>query len=126
MVEDFPSSVLIIDDDRTIRQAFTEFLAFEGIPVIQARNGAEGISLLRSHLDRIAVVILDFSMPGLSSLQTFSRMREVRADLPILLCSGYSERECDFPGAYNGFLQKPFEISLLFSTVGAYIPRVTQ
>ena len=65
---------------------------------------------------RIALVLLDLQMPGLDGEQTFSHLRALSPDVPVLLCSGYSlealaQRLLD-AGA-GGHLRKPFELEQL-------------
>jgi two-component system cell cycle sensor histidine kinase/response regulator CckA len=118
------SYVLLIDDDHVVRETMVDLFQFEGIPLIYATNGSEGISQLQLHKDQVKLVILDLSMPGISSEETFIQLRQIKQDLPILLCSGFSEHKIGdyFSNQdYGGFIAKPFEIDKLFKTVRDFL-----
>jgi len=66
---------------------------------------------MRARSSEIAAVLLDMTMPGLSGADTFRELRRLRSDLPVLLSSGYDEREA--AAAFTGkgeamFIQKPY------------------
>jgi CheY-like chemotaxis protein len=92
-----------------------------------AQSGEEGIELLRHHRDRVDLVLLDLTMPGLGGVETCRRLREVEPTLPVILSSGFAEeeaiaqlREMDL----SGFLQKPYLVGDLLRVVAA-TPRWT-
>jgi CheY-like chemotaxis protein len=69
---------------------------------------------------RFSLVLLDLNMPGLDGQQTLHAIRRINPDLPVVICSGYSETEVRsrFPSKIvNGFLQKPFDFRALTGKV---------
>jgi two-component system CheB/CheR fusion protein len=115
-------TVLVIDDEETVRQTAGAILKKRGFEVLEAENGHSGVNLLREHAEQISLVILDLTMPGMSGEQTFDHLRSIRADVPIVLASGYSETEAVGKTAgrrFTGFLQKPFTVDRLIETVAA-------
>ena len=68
------ATVLVIDDEPVVRQMVGEVLTHEGFVVLDAEDGASGIALFRDHRERVDVVLLDLSMPGLSGEETFGRL----------------------------------------------------
>ena len=114
------TTVLVIDDDESIREALTDILAIDEIETITAEDGSDGIRKYREHRNRIQLVMLDLQMPGLNALETVHGLREINTDVPVLLSSGYGRAESEqrFPGLrVQGFLQKPYQIQQLLEAV---------
>ncbi len=93
-----------------------------GFEVISASNGSEAIAIYESEMDAIDVILLDMTMPDLSGEQVFERLRQIRSDAAIILCSGYLEpkslsRLTREHGAR--FLQKPFSFEQLRCVLSA-------
>jgi two-component system cell cycle sensor histidine kinase/response regulator CckA len=108
--------VLLVDDERTVRTIGAKMLERLGFEVLLAEDGLVGVEKYREHADRIDVVILDMTMPGLSGEEAFGELRRLRPDVRVLLTSGYNEQEATsrFIGkGLAGFLQKPFQLSTL-------------
>ena len=97
-----------------------------GLSVITAVNGKDGIQQYQQRRQQIALILLDLSMPDQSGADTFTELRCINADVPILLISGYSEMEVQSHFAHaeklDGFIQKPFDLDLLISTVVSKLP----
>ncbi len=110
-------SVLVVDDERDIREAVAEVLKDEGYDVIDARDGAEALSQLRAH--HPAVVLLDLMMPGMNGWEfCAARMREPElCAIPVIVISALG-RVSGIDAA--AFLQKPFELDALVSAVRQY------
>ncbi len=110
-------SVLVVDDERDIREAVAEVLKDEGYEVIDACDGAEALSQLRAH--HPAVVLLDLMMPGMNGWEfCAARKREPGLDaIPVIVISALG-RVSGIDAA--AFLQKPFELDALVSTVRQY------
>jgi len=117
-------AILIIDDEKSVRTVTQKILERKGYAVLTAEGGREGIELLRQHTDEIAVVLLDLTMPHMDGPATFTELRRLRNDLPIILCSGYSEVDATsrFVGkGLAGFLKKPFDIDDLTAKLAKLI-----
>jgi two-component system, cell cycle sensor histidine kinase and response regulator CckA len=103
-------TVLVVDDEPTIRAVAQDALERCGWTVLLAANGKEAIELVDRHAE-LTVVLLDMTMPVMSGEATLQAIRSRSAALPVVLCSGYSEMEAArrFSGdQVSGFLQKPF------------------
>ena len=115
--------VLLIDDDENVRDALIDLFECENIRLICAADGAEGVEKLAANKEKIGLTLLDLSMPGLSSPETFEELKKVNPKLPVMLCSGYSEADISesFSGEeIEGFLPKPFDADQLINLVNAY------
>jgi len=109
-------TILLVDDDDSLRQALARQLTSMGYEVIQARGGTEGVELFRRHAAQVQVVLLDVTMPDMNGDRMLREIQNVRRDVPALVMSGYSSRDVRelFAGCpVVGFLQKPFGVELL-------------
>lgn len=115
--------VLIIDDEKAVREAVTDILEIDGIGVLQAANGQEGIQLYQRHQENIGLILLDLSMPGLSGEDTMRELCRINAQVRILVSSGYAETDLAQrlnQSSYVGFLQKPYRMDTLLDVVARH------
>lgn len=104
-------TILVVEDEPVIREVSEFFLKELGFEVLLAKDGREGVDLFKEHQDRITVVMMDLNMPNMHGEQAFEAIRAIRADVPVLVVSGYSEQEVvrRFSRAKAAeFLRKPF------------------
>jgi CheY-like chemotaxis protein len=98
-----------------------EVLEQEGMSVLRAEDGARGIALFREAGERVDVVLLDLSMPGLSGEETFHRLVELDPAVRVILSSGYDSDEAKGrfgTGRPAGFIQKPYRPEQLMAEIG--------
>jgi PAS domain S-box-containing protein len=108
-------TVLLVDDEETIRGIGSEMLKELGFTVITACDGREALELFRSTPD-IAFVILDLTMPHMDGEQCFRELRQLDPNVKVIMSSGYNEQEVTqkFVGkGLAGFIQKPYRLSTL-------------
>ena len=113
--------ILVVDDERSVREVMGRILARGGFEVLYAEGGAQAIEIFKAESERIDAVLLDLSMPQLDGEQTFHALRSICSRVPVLLCSGYTELEvlARFRGSgLTGALQKPVATELLLRKVG--------
>ena len=103
-------TVLVVDDDPMVRNVARRLLESFGLTVTVAAGGPEAIALVSAAPASVDAVLLDMTMPELSGPEVFSELRTIRADLPVVLMSGYHEDELDpsIGASISGFVQKPF------------------
>jgi PAS domain S-box-containing protein len=109
-------TILIIDDELEVREAASELLESLGYSALQASNGFEGLNLFSQHTQKIDAVLLDQSMPRMSGVEVFRKLRALNATLPIVLCSGYGndqQIEHMLTQGPTWFLVKPFRLEHL-------------
>lgn len=109
-VNSAPQTVLIIDDDEAIRALSQWIIQRAGYPVLTARDGPEGLECFRRESDRIGLILLDLTMPRMTGAEVISGLLALRANVPIVLITGYGEdavREDEKIGVAS-VLQKPF------------------
>lgn len=114
--------ILIVEDDKDIREGVRILLEGEGYDVIEAENGRKGLELLSEDPD---LVILDVMMPGMSGLKTCEEIRKV-SYVPVLFLTARSQESDKLIGLMAGgddYLPKPFSYSELLGRVKALIRR---
>jgi two-component system, chemotaxis family, CheB/CheR fusion protein len=112
--------ILVIDDKDVVRHAAKSALQHYGYSVVTADDGSGGIDLIRQLGERVRLIILDMTMPGMSGEETLNRIRAMEAVTPVLLSSGFEEGEAihRFKGKeLAGFVQKPYTAEALARAV---------
>lgn len=105
------NDILVIDDQPEVLEATRVILEREGLVVRTAQSGPEALEMLDDPDVAIGLVLLDVVMPGMDGVATYRRLRERRADLPIILASGMPESEViQRMGGVRptGYLGKPY------------------
>jgi signal transduction histidine kinase/ActR/RegA family two-component response regulator len=114
--------ILIIDDEEVVRSTAKAALEHYGYTVHLAENGPAGISLFRDIFHRVSLVLLDLTMPEMSGEETFDRLKQIYAEVPIIISSGYDEAEASrrFIGkGVSAFLKKPYTADTLAERINA-------
>jgi len=113
-------TVLLVDDEPTVRRVTQKMLERAGFDVVTASDGLKAIETYRKHADRIVCVLLDLTMPNMGGEEAFTELRQLDPDLRIILSSGYGEKEIAerFVGqGLAGFIQKPYLAAKLVTKV---------
>ena len=117
-------TVLIIDDEKQVREAINDILDLKKIPSLAAASGQEGLAHYEAQQEKIGLVILDLSMPGMSGIETFEALRKLDPTAKIILSSGFTEGEVlqKMAGARpTGFLQKPYRLETVLQIVEKHL-----
>jgi PAS domain S-box-containing protein len=113
-------TLLIVEDDANVREIAEKMLVGQGYRVIAARDGEEGLAAYESD-KTVDLVISDLVMPGLSGIELSEELTRRNPDVKILFISGYNKQEevaaAMAKGAAVGFLQKPFDLTILAAKV---------
>ncbi len=104
-------TILLVDDEPTIRRLGQRILEEEGYTVLLARDGIEALDLFSRSWDRIALVILDLTMPRQSGREVLRRLRELNPTVKVIVSSGHhtatdEKKLREFPGL--DFIPKPY------------------
>ena len=111
-------TVLLVEDEPSVREVATRMLREQGYNVLVAANGDEALNLVRSRPgESIHLLVTDVVMPRLSGRAVADQLRASRPEMKVLFISGYSDdtltRHGASPDSNLNFLQKPFSPSLL-------------
>ncbi len=119
-------TVLLVDDEERILEVEQKLLRTLNYRVFSAGNGQEAVELYAKQRDQIDLVILDLLMPNMGGGEVFDRLKTIRSNVRVLLCSGYDCEE-EAAGILNrgagGFLPKPFEVQQLSLSIRTLLDR---
>ena len=117
--------ILVVEDDRVVRDLVTLTLTDLGYRVIPAEDGPIGLGLLQSH-HSIDLLVTDVGLPGLNGRQLADAARSVRPGLPVIFMSGYAEKASLPAGALEpnmDIIAKPFAFETLVDQVRKSLKR---
>ncbi len=83
-------TILVVDDDTSVRNMVARILERFGYAVLLAANGEKALEIFERNRDRIALVLTDIVMPGMGGMALMERIDEIRAGVPVIFMSGYS------------------------------------
>ncbi len=118
--------ILVVDDDRAVRESLRRSLSFNGYSVALAQDGLEALDLIAS--DRPDALVLDVMMPRLDGLEVCRQLRSTGDDLPILVLTArdsVSERVAGLDAGADDYLPKPFALEELLARMRALLRRTT-
>ncbi|MFN8495128.1 MAG: PAS domain S-box protein [Caldilineaceae bacterium] len=118
------TTILVVDDEASVREVVSDILAMQDIKTILATDGRDGIEKFEQYRTEIALVLLDMKMPVMNGEEAFYALRELDPNLKILISSGYNEPEITNRLLRQGptrFLAKPYSPSALLEMVKTII-----
>jgi two-component system cell cycle sensor histidine kinase/response regulator CckA len=113
-------TVLIVDDEESVRSTAQHILQRRGYRTIEARDGREALEVFRQFAEEIELVLLDLTMPYLNGEEVLRELKTMDPEVSVLLSSGFNEVETvrRFTNkGLAGFLQKPYTAAKLAETV---------
>jgi PAS domain S-box-containing protein len=121
-------TILVVDDEPTVRQLARDVLNRYGYRVLTAGGGEEAIDAFRQRSAEIDAVILDMVMPAMEGREVFRSLKEIKPGVKVIVSSGYGHnRDADdlIEQGARSFVQKPFRIAELVNVVGEVIDEGT-
>jgi two-component system cell cycle sensor histidine kinase/response regulator CckA len=109
-------TLLLVEDEASVREASRQFLAQSGYTVLEATDGEDALRVSRDHDGAIQLMITDVVMPGMGGPKLAERLADERPDMRVLFVSGYAENTVLRHGKIDvitRFLQKPFSLKTL-------------
>jgi two-component system cell cycle sensor histidine kinase/response regulator CckA len=113
-------SILYIDDEEILVRSVPPMIERLGYRVTAVSDAVKALEAVRSRPRDFDLVITDQMMPSLTGLMLFGELRRIRPDLPVILCSGFSEAvdEAKAKGlGFAAFLMKPFSVQEIAATL---------
>lgn len=113
-------TILLVEDDETVRELAVEILTINGYTVVEARNGVEALDIYKEKSDEIDMLVTDVVMPQMGGKELAEKLAVIAPDLKVLFLSGYTSTAIVQQGILDvdtNFLQKPF-------TLGAFAGKV--
>jgi two-component system, response regulator, stage 0 sporulation protein F len=115
--------ILIVDDQFGIRILLNEVLNKEGYNTFQAANGVQALDIVTKHSPDL--VLLDMKIPGMDGIEILKRMKQIDADIRVIIMTAYGEldmiQKARDLGAMTHFA-KPFDIDDIRKAVKDYLP----
>jgi signal transduction histidine kinase len=113
-------TILVVEDEGPLRHAVVKMLRKTGFEVFEAADGSTAIDVLRADGDKIAVILLDMTMPGASCGEIVAQAANANPEIKVILTSAYSQEMIE--GAMtqpqiHSFLRKPFRLADLLKTL---------
>ncbi len=112
------TSILVIDDERSIRNTLKDILEFEKHEVQTAETGLEGLSLIKSN--SFDIVFCDIKMPQMDGIEVLDKIKNIKPDLPVIMISGHGSIDTAVDtikkGAFD-FIEKPLDLNRILITI---------
>lgn len=112
------AKILVIDDERSIRNSMKDILSFEGHEVLLAENGMEGLASVK--IDKPELVFCDIKMPKIEGIDVLKRIKEFTAETPVIMISGHGTIDTAIDAIKNGaydFIEKPLDLNRILITI---------
>jgi signal transduction histidine kinase len=114
-------TVLVVEDESIVCAVAQALLSRSGYTVLTAPDGASALNVLREHPVGIGLILLDMTMPGLTTGEIVQAIRALDPTVPILLNSGYTSngvvKQMLAEDSVQGFLGKPYDLDQLLNTI---------
>ncbi len=111
-------TILVIDDERAIRNTLKDILSFEGFAVEEAEDGSAGLELVKAN--DYDCILCDIKMPKMDGLEVLEKVKELKPDLPVIMISGHGNIETAVDAVKNGaydYISKPPDLNRLLITI---------
>ena len=114
--------ILIVEDDKMIREGISEYLSEFGYSVIEAKDGREALNKFNNDIN---LVVLDIQIPFINGLDVLKEIRK-KSELPILILTAFSDEEYKLDAYTNlvdGYVEKPFSLPVLKAMIDSLIKK---
>lgn len=112
------SKILVIDDERSIRNTLKDILEYEKYEVDLAEDGIKGLEMVKQK--EYDIILCDIKMPGMDGIETLGQLNEIAPDSPVVMISGHGNIDTAVEsikkGAYD-FIEKPLDLNRLLITI---------
>jgi two-component system, NtrC family, response regulator PilR len=119
-----PARILVVDDERSMREFLAIMLTRAGYEVVAAENGAQALASLRRR--RFDLLVSDIRMPDCSGLDVLREAKQAQADLPGILMTGFASTETAIEALRTGaidYISKPFDVDEMKRVVALALER---
>jgi len=119
-------TILVAEDEPTIRMSTAEMLQNLGYEVLEASDGVYAVECFRTHSQEISAVLLDLTMPRMDGREALREILKLRSDTKVVICSGYHEEEAlqgTEAQTIAGFLPKPYRLRELQAILAKVLGR---
>jgi two-component system, NtrC family, nitrogen regulation response regulator NtrX len=110
--------ILIIDDERSIRNTLKEILTYEGYEVVEAADGLEGIRIAGK--EKFDIILSDIKMPKMDGIEVLEKLQELVPETPVVMISGHGNVETAVEAIKKGafdYISKPLDLNRMLVTI---------
>ena len=114
--------ILVVEDDKTLREGISEYLSEFGYIVMEAKDGSEAISKFNNDIN---LIILDIQIPFINGLDVLKEIRK-KSKVPVLMLTAFSDVEFKieaFTNLADGYVEKPFSLPVLKARIDSLIKK---
>jgi DNA-binding NtrC family response regulator len=118
-------TILLVEDEQSVRNAAAEFLRLQGYTVLEAKDGIEALTVADNTRSTIHLLITDVVMPNMSGGQLAKELAQLRPDTKLLFVSGYAGKtvlDHKVLDLETNFLQKPYTLKQLSLKIRSALP----
>jgi two-component system, NtrC family, nitrogen regulation response regulator NtrX len=112
------SRILVIDDERSIRNTLKDILEYEKYEVELAEDGPKGLDKIKN--GEFDIVLCDIKMPGMDGIEVLDKLTELSSDVPVIMISGHGNIDTAVEAIKKGafdFIEKPLDLNRLLITI---------
>ena len=121
-------TILLVEDDKKLRELMTEYLSQNDFRILAAADGMEALALFRKNQNEIDIILLDGMLPMLDGLEVLKTIRS-DSNVPVIMISARETEEDQLQGFYSGadsYITKPFLLSVLREQIIALLNRTAK
>ncbi|MGB5989815.1 MAG: sigma-54 dependent transcriptional regulator [Marinifilaceae bacterium] len=111
-------NILVVDDERSIRNSLKDILEYEEHQVITAENGIEALSLIENQC--FDLIFCDIKMPEMDGMEVLKKIKDTHFDVPVIMISGHGNIETAVEAIKEGafdFIEKPLDLNRILITI---------
>jgi two-component system nitrogen regulation response regulator NtrX len=112
------AKILVIDDEKPIRNTLKEILSYEGHEVVDAQDGSEGLKQVEK--DKFDIIFCDIKMPKMDGIEVLEKLQELTPDTPVVIISGHGNIDTAVEAIKKGafdYIAKPLDLNRLLVTL---------
>jgi DNA-binding NtrC family response regulator len=110
--------ILIIDDEKSIRNTLKEILTYEGYEVAEAQDGSEGIRIAEK--EKFDIILSDIKMPKMDGIEVLDKLQEITPETPVVMISGHGNIDTAVEAIRKGafdYISKPLDLNRMLVTI---------
>ncbi len=110
--------ILIIDDEKSIRNTLKEILSYEGYEVTEAPDGIEGIRIAEK--EKFDIILSDIKMPKMDGIEVLEKLQEITPETPVVMISGHGNIDTAVEAIRKGafdYISKPLDLNRMLVTI---------
>lgn len=112
------SRILVIDDEKSIRNTLKEILTYEGFEVVEAQDGMEGLKFVEK--EKFDIILSDIKMSKMDGIEVLEKLQELSPETPVVMISGHGNIDTAVEAIRKGafdYISKPLDLNRMLVTI---------